>query len=249
MQMQDVTFEMLSELLESYRSSGLGESRNAKFIESIVTARQMPRGGGVRWLEQVLSLGKPHVCVEQALELESLAEKSRRKDTAGTLLEFALRLRNGLSLTDRQSALVEVLRKQVIDDVPDVCLSDRQHALIHFLIKLKRQNTYYWSARPSISSRIDRVFARFLDEGAISQDDLDYVRQNFKGTVSRFEDSGARHPIGSLRWLDDGSALSILSDTRIDDDVIVIDVLHPRYGMVSVSVDLIYIRRPKNRAT
>jgi hypothetical protein len=249
-----ITFEDLSVLLESYRSCGLTDTRDFSFIESVVKSGQMPRGRGIDWLERIVSAGPPVDKLSEIVAIEELAAKSHRKDTADVLLSFAARLRNGHSLSERQLAFLETLKIQVTENKPDVELSDRQQALLKFLMHVKKANYYYWSGRPGISGRLDRIFLRLSRETAISQDDLEYVRQNFKGIIHDFEEGGLRHPVGKLRWLGDGSAVTVMENAVIPDGnnmldykngVIQIGVYHPTKGVIYVPIRSLYIRPPK----
>jgi hypothetical protein len=248
MQDQIITFQQLAELHESYTLCGLGESRNAKFIESIISAKMMPRGGGISWLEQIIKAGKPAVSVARVAELTELASKSRRKDTTEILMSFADRLRRGGDLTDRQRALLETLKKQVEENLPDIELTDRQRSLLSTLARMKNYNSRYWSSRPAISSRIDRIFSRLSDEVAISQDDYDYVTKNFKGVVTAFFDGSKKHPAGSLRWLYDGTPLTVMGEvflTPEGTEGVLVNVLHPKQGIIPMKISSLYIRAPK----
>ena len=68
----------------------------------------------------------------------------------------------------------------------------------------------YWNERASTSRRLDSIFHRFQQDKAISPDDFEYVRSNFKGAVEEFENT--HHPIGSLRWTMDGEAIMIVGN-------------------------------------
>ena len=249
-----ITFEELSILFESYKSCGLTGTRDFSFIESIVKSQQMPKGRGIDWLERIVSAGSPVNKLSEIVAIEELATKSHRKDTAEVLLSFAARLRNGYTLSERQLTFLETLKEQVIENKPDAELSDRQRALLKFLMHVKKANYYYWNGRPGISGRLERIFLRFSKENAISQDDLEYVRQNFKGIIYDFEEGGLRHPVGKLRWLGDGSAVTVMENAMTPDESSLIDyknggiqigVYHPTKGLIYVQIRSLYIRPPK----
>lgn len=249
--MASITFEDLAALLEEYRSCGFTDTRDFSFIESVVNSRKMPHGGGIGWLERIVSAGSPVGRHKEIAEIEELAAKSSRKDTADILRSFATRIRQGNSLSDRQRAFMATLVSQVNENAPDVILTDRQHDLLKFLTLSKKINYFYWNGRPGISGRLDRIFLRLSTDSAISQVDLDYVRENFKGAVHDFEEGGLRHPVGKLRWLGDGTAVTVMGNTATPNSatvmshVIHIDVYHPMNGVIAVPVRSLYIRPPK----
>ena len=247
--MENITFESLTALLEEYRSCGFTDTRDFNFIESIVSSRKMPRGGGICWLRRIVSAKSPTNRLKEITEIEEWAAKSNRKDTADILRSFAARIRQGNDLSDRQQDFMMMLISQINQNIPDVTLTDRQQDLLKFLIYSKSTNHYYWTSRLGISERLNRIFSRFSNESAIAQNDLDYVKENFKGAVRDFEEGGLRHPVGKLRWLADGTAVTVMGNTIIApammERVIHIDVHHPVKGVIAVPVRSLYIRPPK----
>lgn len=218
------TIEQVLELADRYEACGFGNTSSGRFLRSIATSGQMPRGGGVSWLNDLMMKGAPEKVLAEAAEIESIAAKSHRKDTASTLLELAARIRSGRGLTENQKKLVDVLVQQVLEAKADMDLTPRQQELVDGLRTNKRQGSfYYWGSRPSISNRLDTIFKRWDDERLISPDDWEYMRENFKSTVAEFEDD--RHPIGSLRWLKDGEAITIMSLPYLSDRYVMIDVV------------------------
>ena len=230
--MENITFESLTALLEEYRSCGFTGTRDFNFIESIVSSRKMPRGGGICWLRRIVGAKSPTDRLKEITEIEEWAAKSNRKDTADILRSFAARIRQGNDLSDRQQDFMTTLISQINQNIPDVTL-----------------NHYYWTSRLGISERLNRIFSRFSNESAIAQNDLDYVKENFKGAVRDFEEGGLRHPVGKLRWLADGTAVTVMGNTIIApammERVIHIDVHHPVKGVIAVPVRSLYIRPPK----
>jgi len=249
MESQEVSFELIEKFIESYKACGLDKTREFDFLFSIVTSQKMPARGRFTWLTSIISRGFPEAHVKFGVELEALAAASHRKDLAQILQNFATKLKIGYPLTERQMVFAKTLKQQVLESKPDVQLEPRQLTLFQFFARSFKDNRYYWSKRQGTSTRIEKVFRRFANEsGALSQDDWEYLRNNFKGATALFETSGAKHPIGSLRWYR-SAPITIMSNSKISNDgrSVVIDALHPRLGTIETLVKEIKMRVPTER--
>jgi len=248
MEPQQISFDLIEQFIESYKACGLDKTREYDFLLSIMTSKKMPRGGGLGWLSSIISRGLPTGYVQLGNELAEYAEKSHRKDVASTLQSFATRLKTGYPLTERQMAYAEALKQQVVDAKPDIQLDTRQSQLYNCFVSSFRRGQYYWSNRPGTSSRLEKIFQRMTSEFAISQDDWDTLKNNFKSITQCYEKASTKHPVGSLRWLF-GLPVTVMSDTKIgQSSKVVVDVLDPKAGIVEAAVIDLKIRAPSKRA-
>lgn len=249
METQQISFELIEKFIESYRTCGLDKTREYDFFLSIVASKKMPTRGGLDWLTVIISRGFPEERVKLGNELLEYAAKSHRADVAETLKSFATRLKTGYPLSERQTAYIEVLKKQVIDAKPDIQLDTRQEALFNCFVLSFKRGQYYWSNRPGTSSRLEKIFHRKTAESAISQDDWEYLRNSFKSITQNYEEGGAKHPVGSLRWFS-GSPVTVMSGTKVivAESFVVIDILHPKSGVIPVNIKDLKIRAPSKRA-
>ena len=86
------------------------------------------------------------------------------------------------------------------------------------------------------------------NEFAISQDDWDALKNNFKSITQSYEEASIKHPVGSLRWFF-GSPVTVMSNTKIgQSSKVVIDVLDPKAGIIEATVIDLKIRAPSKRA-
>lgn len=246
MESQQINAELIEKFIESYKACGLDKTREYDFFLSIVASKKMPVRGGLDWLTSIVSRGLPETYVKLGNELIEYAEKSHRKDVASTLHDFAKKLKTGYPLTTRQQAYVEILKRQVLEAKPDIQLDSRQLMLFQFFVQSFQNNQRYWSGRPGSSARIEKIFRRYsADSCALSQDDWEYLRNNFKGITESYENTSVKHPVGSLRWYL-LSPITILSDSKISKNYkgVVVDVLHTKLGVIEIMVSNIKIRGP-----
>lgn len=237
------TIDQVKELFESYVEAGMVNTSSGRFLQSIIAENRMPRGGGQRWLSDLISRGLNKENVKRAAEILSVAESCDRDDIRGELASFSRKIAAGYALTDRQVSYLESIIRQARGESPDVELTPREAELIGVLSVEKRSNVYYWSGRPAISNRIDRIFDRFNREKRVSSEDFDYLKKNMKGITEIFMETGKKHPVGSLRWLRD-VPVTVLGDAFFDDShmSIRVNVMAPT-GSVNVSPRELRIRR------
>jgi hypothetical protein len=240
-----VTMDRVRELADRYEQHGLGGTSSGRFLRSIVVEGRMPRGRGIAWLEDLITKGDPVSVAPLVAEIEDLMLRSKRVDTIQALAEILVKVKAGWTLTEFKKSELERLRKQVNNDFPDLELDERGHQLMEGLAARKRYVSYsYWASRPVISGRLDTIFRRWTSERRVSPDDWQFVRDNFKGTVTDFESD--RHPAGTLRWNRMGDPITVMSDPHFDSGgKVLIEVLHPTLGVIEVVCESLLVRAPR----
>jgi len=240
----EVNMDQVRELASCYEQCGLGETSSGRFLRSIVQTNQMPRGGGVGWLNDLVTKGNPQSVAPLVAEIENLIARSGRSDTVNSLLSILNKVKAGWKLTEHTQSELERLRKQVNDALPDLELDERSRHLLTGLETRKRFSSYsYWQARPVISTRLDGIFTRWRVESKISPDDWEFVRENFKGPITEFQ--GGKHPIGSLRWNRLGVPVTIMEEPLFNDQGDVVIKVLAKTGVANVRVKTLLIRAPK----
>jgi hypothetical protein len=234
------TFSMdqVKELFDSYTKAGLADTSSGRFLQSIISEDRMPRGGGHRWLSDLIHRGLNEENTRRAAEILRVSEGCSRDDIREDLRSFSQKIAAGKILTDRQTGYLESIMRQAQENAPDVELTQRETELLRILSVEKRYNVYYsiyyWSGRPAIAGRIDRIFKRYEQSGKVSVEDFGYLKSNMKGIAETFMGTSVKHPEGSLRWYR-GTPVTVISDARFDDSAraIRIDVITPS-GMESI---------------
>jgi hypothetical protein len=242
----EITIDQIRELHGHYVEASLGETSSGRFLRSIVTEGRMPRGRGISWLEELIAKGNPQSVSPLVAEIEDLILRSKRQDTIQILSDILNRVKAGWVLTDHKKSELERLRKQVVNDLPDLELTARQELLLFGLGVRKHRSSYnYWASRPVISSRLDCIFKRWGADLKISPDDWQFVRDNFKSAVDEFE--GGKHPVGALRWSRGSlAAYTIMEEPRFNDaGAVVVQTLQADRGIIAVPVSSLLIRPPK----
>jgi len=240
----EITMDQVRELADRYDQCGLGETSSGRFLRSVVQTNQMPRGGGVGWLNDLVSKGSPQSVAPLVSEIENLVARSGRPDTVNALMSVLNKVKAGWKLTEHTQSELERLRKQVNDALPDLELGERSRHLLAGLAARKRFSSYsYWSARPVISARLDGIFRRWRAESKISPDDWEFTRENFKGPIAEFE--GGKHPIGSLRWNRNGAPATIMEEPLFNDQGDVVIKVLAKTGVANVRVKTLLVRAPK----
>ena len=207
----EITIDQVHALADSYEKSGLGSTSTGKFLRDLSKSGKLPCGRGITWLQDIVAKGQPESISLTLNDLEDLLNRSNRSDTKNTLQSFLTCIKSGYSLTPAQTKLLASLRDQVNACQQDLQPTTQQNSLVVGLMNRKcRMSQRYWSERASTSRRLDSIFHRFQQDKAISPDDFEYVRSNFKGAVEEFENT--HHPIGSLRWTKDGEAVMIVGN-------------------------------------
>lgn len=241
----EITMDQVRELADRYEQAGLGESSSGRFLRSIVKDDRMPRGGGISWLNDLMMKGDPSTVGPLVDEIEDLIERSGRQDTIETLNEILRQVKAGRVLSDRRKIDLERLREQVNGGQIDLDLTEKQRNLLAGLAALKHfGSSFYWASRPAISTRLDTIFRRWGNEGKVSPDDWEFVRQNFRAAVSDFEDG--KHPVGALRWTRWGEAATVMGEPRFDErGHVLIDVMTPAGGVRATNPLGLLKRMPK----
>jgi hypothetical protein len=181
----------VKELAEQYNAAGMGGTSAGRFLSSLATEGKPPRGNGVRWLNDLLTKGNPgrfKGLLDEVLQLTAACPTLKM----GTLERS---LRRGDPLVEWQTKLIEQAREQSQEPHIEVTAEEKQ--LAADLSFMKRARSYiYWSARPGISSRLDIIFERVLNDQPIRRSDLDFAFDQFGPVVREMREP--RHKIGDL---------------------------------------------------
>ena len=177
--MEGWDLEKVKVLAGQYVAAGLGDTSSGRFLSSLATEGKPPRGNGVRWLTDLLAKGDPSRFKVQLDEVLLLTVACPTLAGLGTLERT---LRRGEPLVDWQQKLLEEARAQAQE--PCIELTPEEGRILRELMFMKgARSSFYWSSRPGISARLDRIFNRFAANHPIRRSDFDYACDQFGPAV------------------------------------------------------------------
>ncbi len=175
--MEDWDLGLVRELASQYVEAGLGDTSSGRFLTSVATAGVPPRGGGVKWLQDLITQGDPRPRVASASEIEALY------DRAGSLLprleRMVWKLRAGQPLADWEQEILAEMRGRKVDDLIEptplqAMLLEAAHHRAQF------QSPYYWAQRPGTLRRLQALYNRVQEGSKLPLADYEWLEKSFK---------------------------------------------------------------------
>ena len=196
----------VNDLVARYNAAGLGNTWNGQFLSSILRGGVAPRGRGVDLLNKILGTS-PEMIKQSIDSLTSLA--SAAGHDGGWLISRADSVRKGWDLSESDNKRIEAIREKIaVGSMRKATPAEKD--LFSMLFRVK--NTYspfYWARRGGTAGRLDKMFNHVNADGQITDDDVTWIRSQFKGVLKKIEET--EHPIGSLRtYIDPYSVKSIV---------------------------------------
>ena len=183
----------VSNLAQSYKEAGLGNTWNAGFLANVAAEGKQPRGRGIEIMSNLVHMGHPESWPTwtKAKEYLRVAETCTIPSEAQTLRDFANQVFTGRDLTDRQKAYAEKLMAGAERVVETVEITEDLRAFLWALeMKMNNTSSWYWGQKPATYNRLRGILAGIghdTSKTTISKEDLEYVRGNFKGFVTLWE--------------------------------------------------------------
>jgi hypothetical protein len=225
----------VSSLAKKWNEAGLSNTSSGRFLNDLAAKGKPPMGRGISWLMDLLEKGDPRPWVELGKAVADLAPKAGTD--AETVMNIARHLSNGDPLKDWHREVIERVKGKILQGGQRVP-TPQDKELARSLENYKAgQSPFYWAHRSGSSNKIDRIIRVINSGGEICDDDINYLRSNFKGVVRELD--SADHPVGCLRWIE-GAAMYSGAGHRITGVVACIVMSKPfvdnAHRVVSVNV-------------
>jgi len=174
----------VTELATLYEAAGLGSTRSGSFLKSVAQS-QTVRGGGARWLDDLMANGDPRPNVALARELAPLQDAAA--GDGRYMLGIIRRLSEGLKPKDWELGVIERVRAHATQ--PVVPLTEFQASVIRSLDSYLNGSTnwYYWRRREGVLRKGRELVVQCTAKGTITADDWEWICDKFKGIVSGVE--------------------------------------------------------------
>jgi len=177
-------------LSQAYKDAGLGSTWSGGFLASIAAEGKQPRGNGINILRDLMTKGAPTTWPSwlKAKDYLAAAENCLRKDEADTLRSFAGQVFQGRDLTDRQKAYAERIMAGAQRPINSVAVDEELRTLANGLYRRKvNMSQYYWGNKPATSNRIDRVINKIIQQNEVENEDVEFLRSQFKAVVALWD--------------------------------------------------------------
>jgi hypothetical protein len=174
--MEGWNHEIVKELADQYETCGLGQTSSGRFLRSLATEGKPPRGGGIKWLNDLLGLGDPSERVRRAQEVEELFE------IAGTqrprLERMSIKLKSGQQLADWEEKILSEIRDR--KDVSLVEPTPLQKVLLEAAYhRARSQSPYYWAQRQGTFNRLRSLFEQSSAGVRLPISDYEWLEKTF----------------------------------------------------------------------
>ena len=233
--------ELLS-LSQSYKDAGLGSTWPANFLESIIKEGTPPRGRGADILETLVKRGPPTSWPtwNDAQEYIRVSETCTRPEEGKILKDLAFKLLSGNELTEKQKAFANRLVGGATRKLNVIKIDDNLREMLRGLEAKKRHmSSYYWSNRAVTSGRIDAIFFKLQNMQEADIEEIDYIKQNFRGTVALWENADGSYSPGTLckvgsHMVADAVGWRNFEEVKSHDILIIGNLAFTTYGEVMV---------------
>jgi len=188
----------VSKLAQMWKEAGLQDTSSGRFLSDLADKGVPPKGRGITWLGDLVKKGDPRPWVQLGAAVADLAP--RAGTDAETILGISRHLRGGEPLKDWHREVIERVKTKILAGGGRKA-TEAEKALATSIMHYKAgQSSYYWSHRAGSSRKIDKVIGAITGDREIAQDDIEYLRGNFKSVVRDLETK--EFPVGSLFWVE-----------------------------------------------
>lgn len=237
-------------LRDQYTNAGMITTWEGGFINSIATSGIAPRGRGVEILDNLIKRGAPQTWASwnEAAEIVKIAETCTRPDEANILRDFAIRIQQGKTLTDKQKWFLEKLKSGATRDIGSIELTEDQAELVRGLeMKMNSTSSFYWGNRPGTENRLKTIFKKFneSDKKKMDLEEWDYIRGSFKGLVAFWDNTKITHAVGTICKVSNVYTTAVMGQRGLSgaceinamyDTLIVSDSTFDNYGRVITNI-------------
>ena len=170
--------DRVKQLADMYDAAGLGNTSSGRFLRSLAIAGSPPRGGGITWLEQILTKGDPAIFIQKADEVAAMIPMAGTYE--GRLHMMVKKLREVNPLADWEEAILTEIK--VRDVTAFVKGTPLQQILLRAAFhKSQYQSPTYWSRRTGILNRLHSLFTANSKGSDLPAADWEWLEKTFKG--------------------------------------------------------------------
>ena len=190
----------VASLAEGYIAAGLGSAWSGSFLSTIAGGRQ-PRGRGSQILDELLKKGTPESWQSWPLitEIRQTIPKCLRKHESDALQRFLHILEDGKDLNVWQAAYARKIIEGADRPLELQQMDDDFAILVRGLERrMQNQSSLYWDRRGNLRYRLNSIFSRFSKNKVLEVDDVQVLRDSFKGVFSTWESIPKKFPPGTL---------------------------------------------------
>lgn len=193
-----------------WQEAGLGETSSGRFLKSLAATGNPPFGRGTSWLEDLIRQGDPRPSAALGSELEKLIPTAGAD--ADTLVRMVANLKAGYPPKDWYRDFIARLQQKSRSGTTRLPTPEDVKLARDISVYKSGQSMHYWSRKPGTSNKIDKITHTILNNGAIYQEDVDYLLNNFKSLVKMIT---RRDLDGKLSWLKISNIMSEETRFRI----------------------------------
>ena len=194
--------EAIKALSATYQENGLGDTSSGRFLKNLAETGKPPRGRGITWLEELMTKPLPIELLNEAKDLDKLAQLCDRPSLAETLRDFASKLKRGHQLSDRQKSFIAFLKKEAGSPSQRAELTDLDRALLAGIsARIASYSPFAYSKLSRSVERVSKILSSFKTDGCITEADFKYVTSKHKGLTEAWYSLQDTLIVGSLwRW-------------------------------------------------
>ena len=154
--------------------------------------------------------------------------------------DLAFKLLSGNELTEKQKAFANRLVGGATRKLNVIKIDDNLREMLRGLEAKKRHmSSYYWSNRAVTSGRIDTIFFKLQNMQEADIEEIDYIKQNFRGTVALWENADGSYSPGTLckvgsHMVADAVGWRNFEEVKSHDILIIGNLAFTTYGEVMV---------------
>lgn len=200
---------------------GITDTWGARFLTSLVTTRQPPRGGGIGILEEILKTDLDQVRADLARLLPLQGKAGVDEDW---LSELIFKVKKGNPLKTWHFQRLETIERKVA--TPEGAASEHMYDLVDKIRLLaKRRSSWYWGQRSSQYRRMKTIFVAAENREGLQTADIEWLISLFKGDMAELNNS--KHKVGDLCFTRSGEMAMVVSDPYVHSEqyCVVHDVL------------------------
>jgi hypothetical protein len=198
------------EMSSWWQEAGLGETSSGKFLKSLAETGRPPFGRGAGWLDDLIRQGDPRPYSALGSELEKLIPTAGAD--ADTLVRMVANLKAGYPPKDWYRDFIARLQQKSRSGTTRLPTPGDVKLARDISVYKSGQSMHYWSRKPGTSNKIDKITHTILNNGAIYQEDVDYLLNNFKSLVKVITRSDLD---GKLSWVKISNIMSEETRFRI----------------------------------
>lgn len=213
--------ELGDKMVEAWTAAGQGNQKSCLFVQDMLFRMRSGKGMSPKqreWFDSAVATPPPQMQNEAlVLQLRNAAEVEGMEFHKQTLLDFARRVGNGWSLTEKQETFMNGLllkAQQLKEEGPWIPTADERKQIEFVVGVCRRYSSYYLGGRPGLSNSLRNCVhwlngeSKILDKKA-----AEVVMGACKGERFRASKFAKDYPPGTLvEHFSNGGILTVISE-------------------------------------